>query len=70
MQPLEGEGPYRAVGPCWVQSIAALCSSVQARERNYLRFLALDTKDVIGDLPNLEIVKPAELSAEVVNSLL
>ena len=32
--------------------------------------LLLDTKDVIGDLPNLEIVKPAELLAEVVNSLL
>ena len=37
------EGPYRAVGPSPVQSIAAYCSPLQGRRRKYTLFLTLLT---------------------------
>jgi hypothetical protein len=44
------KGPYRAVGPYSVQLSAALCRSLQRREHNYLIFLPLRPRCMIGDL--------------------
>ena len=40
---LDGTAAYRAVGPCWLQSCAAVCRCSQSNRRNLSSFLGIST---------------------------